>query len=56
MKHGLRGHQRSYNKIVIELTQNMIEQKGITFDHDFSYSFLLFSSLLKKGEEEKENE
>ena len=28
----------------------------MTFDHDFGYSFPLFSSLFKKGEEEKENE
>ena len=28
----------------------------MTFDHDFSYSFPLFSSLLKEREEEKENE
>ena len=33
-----------------------IEQKGMTFDHAFSYYFPLFSSLLKKREEEKENE
>jgi len=26
----------------------MIEQKGMAFDHDFGYSFPLFSSLLKK--------
>ena len=26
----------------------MIEQKGMTFDHDFGYHFHLFSSLLKK--------
>ena len=32
-----------------------IEQKGMTFDHDFGYSFPFFSSLLKK-KEEKENE
>ena len=25
-----------------------IKQKGMTFDHDFGYSFPLFSSLLKK--------
>ena len=25
-----------------------IEQKGMTFDHNFGYSFPLFSSLLKK--------
>ena len=29
-------------------TSTKIEQKGITFDHDFSYSFQLFSALLKK--------
>ena len=28
----------------------------MTFDHDFGYSIPLFSSLLKKSEEEKENE
>ena len=33
-----------------------IEQKGMTFYHDFGYSFVLFSSLLKKRKEEKENE
>ena len=27
---------------------NMIEQKDMTFDHDFCYSFPIFSSLLKK--------
>jgi hypothetical protein len=26
----------------------MIEQKGMTFNHDFGYSFSLSSSLLKK--------
>jgi hypothetical protein len=26
----------------------MIEQKGITFDHDFGHSFPLFSSRLKE--------
>ena len=26
----------------------MIEQKGMTFDQDFVYSFTLFSSLLKR--------
>ena len=32
-----------------------IEQKGMTFDHDFSYSFPLFSFLLKKeGRRKKE--
>jgi hypothetical protein len=25
-----------------------MEQKGMTFDHDFAYSFPLFSSFLKK--------
>ena len=33
-----------------------IEQKGMTFDHEFGYSFPLFSSLLKKRKEEKEEE
>ena len=28
----------------------------MTFDHDFGYSFSLFSSLLKKEDKEKENE
>ena len=34
----------------------VIEQKGMTFDHDFGYSFSFFSSLLKKERREKENE
>jgi len=34
----------------------MIEQNGMAFNHDFGYSFPLFSSLLKKREEEKKNE
>ena len=34
----------------------MIEQKSMTFDHNFGYSFPLLYFLLKKGEEEKENE
>ena len=33
-----------------------IEQKGMIFDHDFGYSFSIFSSLLKKEGREKENE
>ena len=32
-----------------------IEQKGMSFDHDFGYSFALFSSLVKKRGK-KENE
>ena len=36
--------------------QLLIEKKGMTFDHDFGYSFPLFYSPLKKVEEEKENE
>ena len=31
-----------------------IEQKGMTFDHYFGYSFPLYSSLLRKREEEKD--
>ena len=34
----------------------MIEQKGMTFDHNFGYSFPLFSFLLKQREKENENE
>ena len=34
----------------------MMEQEGMTFDHDFSYFILLFSSLLKKEGREKEND
>ena len=34
-----------------------IEQKGMTFDHDFGYLFPLYSFLLtSKREEEKDNE
>ena len=33
-----------------------IEQKGMTFDHDFGYSFPLSFSLLKKEGREKKNE
>ena len=33
-----------------------MEQKGMTFDHDFFYFIFLFSSLLKKEGREKENE
>ena len=31
----------------------MIEQKCMTFDHDFGYSFPFISSLLKKGRKKK---
>ena len=30
-----------------------IEQKGMTFNHDFGYSFTLFSSLLKGGKKKR---
>ena len=36
--------------------EGWIEKKGMTFDHDFGYSFPRLSYLLKKREEEKENE
>ena len=36
------------------ISDKMIEQKGMTFDHDYPYFFLLFST--KKREEKKENE
>ena len=32
---------------------NKIEQKGMTFDHDFGYYCPLFSSLLKKGKKKR---
>ena len=35
---------------------SVMEQKGMTFDHDFCYFILLFSYLLKKEGREKENE
>ena len=35
------------------ITYFTIEQKGMTFDHDFGYSLPLFSSLLKKKERRK---
>ena len=33
-----------------------MKQEGMTFDHDFCYFILLFSSLLKKEGREKEND
>jgi hypothetical protein len=36
--------------------QERIEQKGMTFDHDFGYSFPLFSSLIKKDKRRKGDE
>ena len=33
-----------------------MKQEGMTFDHDFCYFILLFSSLLKKEGKEKEND
>jgi hypothetical protein len=33
-----------------------IEQKGMTFDHNFGYSFPFSLPSLKKRDEEKENE
>ena len=33
---------------------NRMKQEGMTFDHDFCYFILLFSSLLKKEGREKE--
>ena len=33
-----------------------IEQKGMTFDHDFGYSLPLLSSLLEKEERRKDNQ
>ena len=33
-----------------------MKQEGMTFDHDFCYFILLFSSLLQKEGREKEND
>ena len=35
------------------LAPKKIEQKGMTFDHDFGYSYPLFTSLLKNREKKK---
>jgi hypothetical protein len=43
---GRKNYMPSLQNIII--TPESIEQKGITFDHNFGYSFPLFSSLLKK--------
>ena len=44
------------NYICRSSSKCVIEQKGMTFDHDFGYSFSIFSSLLKKEGREKEDE
>ena len=36
--------------------EDWIEQKGMTFDHDFDYYFPPFSSLLKNEGLKKEND
>ena len=41
------------NHIIRKTFYKLIEQKGMTFDHDFSYSFPHFSSLLKNREEKR---
>ena len=50
MKLGL--HRGSFLVTAIQFSTEVksfaIEQKGMTFDHKFGYSFFLFSSLLKK--------
>ena len=48
-----------YRKLIeagFNLSYKRIEQKGMTLDHNFGYSFPLFSCLLKKREEEKDSE
>ena len=45
-------NKKSTNPMEMMLFRERIEQKGMTFDHDFCYSFLFSSSLfLKKGRE-----
>ena len=39
--------------IIINPLNQLIEQKSMTFDHDFCYSFPLFSPLLKKRGKKK---
>ena len=48
----------SLSLIILRLKENFIAMKlkGMTFDHDFCYFILLFSSLLKKEGREKEND
>ena len=36
--------------------QKSMKQEGMTFDHDFCYFILLFSSLLKKEGRKREND
>ena len=43
-------------QIFIYITQKLIFILGMTFDHDFGYSFPLYLPSWKKREEEKENE
>ena len=40
---------------IIFVRESRAKLKGMTFDRDFGYSFSLFSFVLKKREEEKEN-
>ena len=44
---------RKIRKTIIQVG---MKQKGMTYDHDFGYLILFFSSLLKKEAREKENE
>ena len=46
-------HFVNYHRVYILY---MIGLKGMNFDHDFDYSFPLFSSLLKNRKEEMKNE
>ena len=51
-----RKDQMRKNKSVQKLLfsfHTTIEQKGVTFNHDFGHSFPLFSSLLKKSWKKK---
>jgi hypothetical protein len=42
--------------LIFRVGLGWMEQKGMTFDHDFCYFILLFSFLLKKEGREKEND
>ena len=46
---------KSFPPFFVMQNQTM-KQEGMTFDHDFCYFILLFTSLLKKEGREKEND
>ena len=51
--HGVLSRMCTLKYVNPKYIQSTIEQKGMTFDHDFVNSFSIFSSLLKKRGKEK---